>query len=381
MSRLHRFSAQDFRNLAQVDLEIPDAGLVVVGDNGHGKSNLLEAIAYLHALRSVRGARDVDLVRFGAPGFYLTASCSGTSSENVRVGFERGARRKRVVLDGAPAPRLSDGLGALPSVTISPRTVELIVGAPAERRRFLDVLLALSSARYLNALQDYRAALVRRNATIRAVGGSRPADAEAQIAAWEGPLATAGAILVTTRISWVMESAPRYAQLCETLGERGAAGLRYRASAEGVVGGLTEEDARIALASALSAHRLLDLRRGATLVGPHRDDLELRLGGRLLRTFGSAGQHRSASLALRVLEAESFEARTGRQPLLLLDDPFAELDRGRAGRVLDVLDRRRGAQVVLAVPRADDVPEAFAGLARASIRDGAIASWPEVAHA
>lgn len=117
------------------------------------------------------------------------------------------------------------------------------------------------------------------------------------------------------------------------------------------------------------------------MIGPHRDDLELRLGGRLLRTFGSAGQQRSGSLALRVLEAESLERHIGRQPLLLLDDPFAELDRDRSRRVLDLLEARLSAQVILAVPRPDDVPGAFTGLARFRMSDGVVSPWPEEAHA
>ncbi|MFN8571907.1 MAG: DNA replication and repair protein RecF [Gemmatimonadaceae bacterium] len=383
MSRLTRFVAQNFRNLEHVELDVPDGGLVVVGDNGHGKTNLLEAIAYLHALRSVRGARDVDLTRFGAPGFHLAAACAGFMNQEIRVGFERASRRKRVMLDGSPTARLTDGLGALPSVTVAPRDVELIAGAPSERRRYLDVLLALSSPRYLSALQDYRAALVRRNATIRAVASGRGgAEAEARLAAWEGPLVTAGATLCHLRHHWVLESGPRYAELCEALGERVSASLRYRASIDGLFSrGSSEDDVRSALQAAFGAHRASDLRRGATMIGPHRDDLELRLGGRLLRTFGSAGQQRSGSLALRVLEAESLERHIGRQPLLLLDDPFAELDRDRSRRVLDLLEARLSAQVILAVPRPDDVPGAFTGLARFRMSDGVVSPWPEEAHA
>lgn len=383
MSQLQRFVAQDFRNLAHVELHVPLGGLVLVGDNGHGKTNLLEGIAYLHALRSIRGARDIDLVRFGAAGFHLAATGAGFVHDEVRVGFDRASRRKRVTLDGAVAPRLTDGLGVLPSVTVAPRDVELIAGAPAERRRYLDVLLALSSARYLSALQEYRAALVRRNATIRAAAMGRPApDTDARVAVWEGALAAAGATLCFLRYQWVRESSTRYTELCEALGERSAGSLRYRASVEGLIPqGANEDDVRVAMANAFAAHRSSDLKRGATMIGPHRDDLELRLGGRLLRTFGSAGQQRSGALALRVMEAESLERHTGRSPMLLLDDPFAELDRDRARRVLDLLEARLGTQVILAVPRSDDVPGAFTGLDRYRMCDGVVSPWPAGVHA
>lgn len=373
MTRLLHFAASDFRNLTRLSLAVPEGGLVVVGDNGHGKSNFLEGIAYLHIWRSVRGARDVDLVRFGASGFHLTATCSGRAFEELRVGFERSTRRKRVALDGVPVGRLSDALGALPSVTVSPRDVDLVLGPPSERRRLVDVLLALSSPRYLAALRDYRAALVRRNATLRSA--SRLPDAAARVGAWEGTLAGAGAVLCAARSAWARDARPRYARLCAQLGEREAGVLRYRASVEGVgAPDLDEEATRALLLESFARHRVGDMRRGTTVAGPHRDDLELRLGSHALRTFGSAGQHRSAALALRLLERESLHAHFGSEPLLLLDDPFAELDHERSRRVLALLLERGRAQVILAVPKETDVPEAFAGLARMHIHDGMLAA-------
>lgn len=371
MSRLQHFTASDFRNLGPLDIEVPSGGLVVVGDNGHGKTNFLEGIAYLHAWRSVRGARDIDLVRFGAAAFRLRAVCTGSVVHEVRVGFDRSTRKKRVTMDGVPVARLSDALGAFPSVTVSPRDVELVNGPPSERRRLVDVLLALSSPRYLTALQDYRAALVRRNAAIRAA--ARATNAVAHVASWESTLASTGAVLCTMRAAWAREARPRYAELCQLLGERDTGALKYRSSVDGVgVANVDEAATRTLLQEALDRHRANDMKRGATHVGPHRDDLELRLGGRMLRTFGSAGQHRSAALALRLLEGELLQSRLHREPLLLLDDPFAELDRERSRRVLDLLLARGRAQVILAVPKETDVPEAFADLAKMRVSDGTL---------
>ena len=375
VSRLERFTASDFRNLGHLTIDVPPGGLVVVGDNGQGKTNFLEGIGYLHAWRSVRGARDTDLVRFGAAAFHLTAVCAGSVFHEVRAGFERSTKKKRVTMDGVTIARLSDALGAFPSVTVSPRDIEVINGPPSERRRLVDVLLALASPRYLGALQDYRAALVRRNATIRTA--SRAADAAARVAAWEGTLASAGAVLCTMRAAWVRDAKARYAELCELLGERETGALRYRASVEGSGQG-DEAATRTLLHDALDRHRANDMRRGSTHVGPHRDDLELRLGGRLLRTFGSAGQHRSAALALRLMEGESLRARLHQEPLLLLDDPFAELDRERSRRVLDLLLAREGAQVILAVPKSTDIPDPFAHLAKLRMCGGILTPMTDV---
>src|SRR4051812_79048 len=145
----------------------PAEGFVVIGDNGQGKTNLLEAIYYLQILRSVRGARDQDLVRFGAEGFFIGATADAGATHEIGVGFERAGKRKRVRVDGDVPARLSDALGSLPSVMFSPADVELVAGSPSARRRFLDIMLALTARGYLGALQRYRAALARRNAALR----------------------------------------------------------------------------------------------------------------------------------------------------------------------------------------------------------------------
>ena len=377
---LERLAVRDFRNIAHLDLRPPAEGLVVVGENGHGKTNLLEAIHYLALMRSVRGARDADLVRFGAAGFHIAAEVALDRRREIAVGFERQGKRKRVRLDGTEAARLSDALGALPSVMFSPRDVDLVAGAPSERRRYLDVALALTSRPYLVALQRYRAALAHRNAALREAARSGRGDA--RIAVWEAPLAEHGAALLAARVAWVSESAPRFAERCASIGERAPVRMRYatpllaRATGAGTPAAGREADDRHAIAetllAALAAGRSHDVRRGVTQAGPHRDDLELTIDGRELRTFGSAGQQRTAAIALRMLEAETLRASVGRAPVFLLDDPFAELDARRAHRILELLARSGLGQVVLTVPRASDIPAELTSLERLTIRDGVL---------
>jgi DNA replication and repair protein RecF len=215
---LSTLALRDFRNLARLDLEIPDAGAVVIGENGQGKTNLLEAIYYLHLLRSVRGARDVDIVRFGAAGFHIAARTGGGKHHELSAGFERQGRRKRVKVDGAEPARLSDALGALPCVLFSPADVDLVAGAPSSRRRYLDILLALSSRPYLAALQRYRAALAQRNAALRDALRSAGGRAEQRVAVWEAPLAEHGAVLWRERVRWTERAAGRFAELCAAIG-------------------------------------------------------------------------------------------------------------------------------------------------------------------
>lgn len=372
--RLTEVRVRDFRNITRAEVKLPPAGAALIGENGHGKTNFLEALYYLHLLRSVRGARDTDLVRFGAEAFHVAAWCEECpGAREVGAAFERRGKRKRVTLDGVPVDRMTDGLAAVPSVFFSPDDARLASGPPSERRRYLDIVLALSSRRYLGALQRYRAALARRSAALRAPQRSRT---EESVAVWEPALAEHGAVLWVERLRWSEWAAGEFARTARAIGELGDARLRYVSARAPVA---TVDAAREALATSLASQRAADLRRGLTHAGPHRDDLELTVRppgddtARELRTYGSAGQQRTAALALRLLEARTLRERLGASPLLLLDDPFAELDARRAARILALLLDDGDWQAVLAVPRPEDVPAELTSLRRFSVVHGVIA--------
>jgi DNA replication and repair protein RecF len=360
---LKRLSARDFRNFERLDLDLPETGLAVIGENGQGKTNLLEAIYYLQVLRSVRGARDQDLVRFGTKGFHISASVASAEAREISVGFETAGKRKKVTVDGAVASRLSDAFGSLPSVLFSPRDIALVAGGPSDRRRYLDLVLALSSRRYLTALQGYRAALARRNAALRSAARSGE---DGSVAVWEPALAEHGAVLLKARAEWVRGNAADFARLVEAIGEEGESVISYRSTLA------NERDPRAALAEALERQRKHDMKRAITHSGPHRDDLALTLDGRDLRVFGSAGQQRTAAIALRMLESATLRAARGVSPVLLLDDPFAELDVRRSSKILDLLARAGLGQTILVVPRAGDVPPELTSLARRRIHGGIV---------
>lgn len=368
---LRALSARDFRNFEQLDLTIPDDGMVIVGENGHGKTNLLEAIHYLELFRSARGARDQDLVRFGAEGFHLSARVETDRVRDVSVGFLRAGKRKRVRLDGRESERMSDAIGALPSVMLSPTDVELVAGTPAMRRRYIDIVLALTSRHYLASLQRYRGALLRRNAALR--DASRSARDDRGVRVWEEPLAEHGAVLWEHRLAWCAQYAPRFADRCAAIGEAMPVALRYEVPLAAA------PDLREALARALSDKRSLDLKRGLTHAGPHRDDLLLTIGGYELRTFGSAGQQRTAAIALRLLEAETLRECRGRTPVFLLDDPFAELDVRRSARIVNLLAEAGTGQTILAVPRETDIPADLPRLQRFRVMGGRVTPFVEAA--
>jgi len=364
--RVEALSFGGVRNLVPATLAPAPRFNVFVGDNGQGKTNLLEAIYYLSLFRSVRGARDVDLVRFGQDAFFIEGEVRTPEAHTVGVGFDRLARRKRVRVDGGASERLSDALGSLPVVMFAPTDVELLISGPSGRRRFLDIMLAVSERGYLEALQHYRAALLRRNAALRDAARHGRSDVTA-IDVWDEPLARYGARLVGARRRWVTDARPVFAQRMQDVGETGSSEIRYvtRTERDG-------DDDETALRKAFAARRSADLRFGLTHSGPHRDDLQLLLDGHDLRTFGSAGQQRSAAIALRSVEADTLRAARGVSPVFLLDDPFAELDLERATRVLSLLQRAGASQTILAVPRDSDIPASLTTLPRRTIVRGVI---------
>lgn len=367
-ARLERLAVRDFRNLSHVELEPPPEGFVVIGENGQGKTNLLESIYYLQILRSARGARDQDVVRFGAEGFHIAATVETNGRHDIGVGFERAGKRKRVRIDGSIPERMSRALGALPAVMFSPTDVDLIIGPPNSRRRLLDIVLALTTHGYLDALQRYRAALARRNAALREAARSGR-QSTSSVAVWEPSLAQYGAVIWRERRAWVSQVEDDLERLCNEIGETGRVRISYASSLP------VADDPVAQLAASLEAKRPHDLARGLTHAGPHRDDLNMTLDGRDLRTFGSAGQQRTAAIALRMLEAATFRERMGRAPVFLLDDPFAELDARRSSRILSLLERAGLGQTILAVPRETDIPTELTRLERLRVVSGTVTSF------
>jgi DNA replication and repair protein RecF len=370
-ARLRSLTLRDFRNYPHTDVEFPRAGVVLIGDNGAGKTNLLEAIAYLGVLRSFRHARDRDMIRHDAPAFHLRGALGASGDRTIGVGFERSTGRKKIVLDGLDMPRQVDALGVFASVAWSPSDVALVTGGPAERRRYLDIMLSVTSRRYVEALRGYRAALDRRNAAIRDAARASGSARESAVAVWEPALARHGAVLHDARCAWVGVYAAEFARLGALLGEQAPLALQYAHDT------MPHAQAVEALRERLQQERARDMQRGATCIGPHRDDIFITLAGRDARTFGSAGQQRTAAIALRLLEARTVRAALpdgADYPTLLLDDPFAELDPERAACTLRLLATEDLGQVMLAVPRESEIPAEFRHLTAWRVRNGTIAT-------
>lgn len=342
--RLTRLVARGYRNLADLDRPIPPAGVALLGPNGHGKTNLLEAIAYPVLFRSFRGAADGDVTAFGGQGFLVEVEVeTARGSVELRSTVRRG-RPKQLLLDGAPVERLAEAAGRWLAVTFLPDDTALASGGAATRRSYLDRMLALAEPGVLRALSRYRAALAQRNAALR----RRDA---ASVMAFEEPLAEAGARIIAARRRWIAAQGERLAAELAMLGERSTLTLEYEGQAS------LEDPAE--WPAMFRGTRTRDEQRGTTGRGPHRDDLLLLLDGRPLRAFGSTGQQRSAAIALRLAELETLRAAREDEPALVLDDVFAELDGERQARLAARLTDGTVRQVFVSAPRAEELPPAL----------------------
>lgn len=370
---------RQFRNYPELELTFPPAGAALIGPNGSGKTNLVEALYYLEIFRSFRGSPDSQLCRFGEDVFHIRGRFDDPSTGRqleVTAAYDRRGREKRVTVDGAEPERLTDALGHVGMVVFSPSDVALVTGSPAERRRFLDIVLSLSAPGYVGAIQRFRQTLKQRNSLLRS--GAGPAALEP----WTTALVEVGARVMATRAAWVVGHADGFAQRYERIGGEVPARLEYRSSVGPRDGGI-EPDSGMGVADfAAALHAELDRvaqrerDQGVTLKGPHRDDLGLvrvadGVDGRDLRDYGSGGQQRTAAIALRLTEAATIRSRRGRAPMVLLDDIFAELDPGRSERVLDLLDAEPG-QVILTAPKPSEVELRRDTLSRWRIAGGRI---------
>ena len=328
-----------YRNLIDRELETPSTGVALLGANAQGKTNLLEAIYYPVLFRSFRGSSDQQVMGAESGGFHVEVQVEGAAAQSVATTYS--GRKKRITVDGEEIGRLAEVVGTWLGVTFLPADLGLASGAALERRRYLDRLLSLASRQYLRALTQYRAALAQRNSALR--------QGKTDVArAFDNVLAVPGAALVRFRQEWAVGAAEQFAAEFDCLGEPGRARLQYRGNAE-----LTDPEAWVQALATASAE---DRARGMTTVGPHRDDLVLDVGGRRLREYGSTGQQRSAAVALKLLEISTLRQARGTEPVLLLDDVFAELDRERQSRLALRLLGPEERQVFVTSPRTDELP-------------------------
>jgi DNA replication and repair protein RecF len=392
---LTRLALTDFRSYTDVDVLLAPGVTIFSGPNGEGKTNLVEAVGYAAALTSHRAAQDAPLIRKGADQAIIRAAIS-TSANDALVEIELNAgRTNRVRLNRTPLTRPRDVLGVLRTVLFAPEDLALVKGDPGDRRRFLDDLLVAMAPRYAAVRADYDRVLKQRTALLKSAGpkggpkGNRQSReaVTATLDVWDAHLARTGAELLVAREHLVTALRPHVENAYTAVAGdgRGPAAIEYKRSFEsqpadraataltgtvpastvqagtaepGATHGERVRAAEQALREALLEVRASELDRGVCLAGPHRDELELSVRGLPARGYASHGESWSLALALRLASYDLL--RAGREdPVLILDDVFAELDAGRRDRLAALVAQAEQVLVTAAVP--EDIPSLLTG--------------------
>lgn len=383
-------SLADFRSYARVEVPLEPGVTTFVGPNGQGKTNLVEAVGYLATLGSHRVSSDAPLVRMGAERAIVRAAVvQGERQQLIELELNPGkANRARINRSSQVKPR--DVLGIVRSVLFAPEDLALVKGDPGERRRFLDELITARSPRMGGVRADYDRVLKQRNTLLKTAAlarrhGGRQMDLST-LDIWDQHLARAGAELLAQRLDLIAALQPLVDKAYQQLAPGGGPlALEYRGSAgEAMAGAANREELYGVLLAALGEARKQEIERGVTLVGPHRDDLVLKLGQLPAKGYASHGESWSYALALRLasydlLRAESPMSgpaaapdeggRRAGEPVLVLDDVFAELDARRRERLAELV--APGEQVLVTAAVAEDVPTVLAG-ARYAVSGGTV---------
>ena len=382
---LERLCLRNFRNYKECDITFHSPVTLVVGKNAMGKTSLLESLYFLCTGESHRATSAVELIRHTSEGFAVTGYLRSDKRPDSLVRLEVVKPRQgafRLKTDGVLQRRRSDWIGQFNAVVFSPESLDLVKGAPTFRRRWLDLLLSQLSREYLEELQRYRGILQHRNALLKQLSMGKGSVGETSV--WDGLLVESGVGLIDTRHA----ALARLSDVVETThlsltGGRERLLLQYTPG----VGNGSVEDSDISNLSdrfrdALSKARRDELRRGLTLVGPHRDDFTLALetlkGEEVIlretaRTYASQGQHRTIALALKLAELEFIREDTGVAPLFLLDDVLSELDMKRRAYLLAYLQGVAAQTVITATDKdvmGDELPDVHLLI----VEDGVIVS-------
>jgi len=329
---LRDLELDNFRNFKEFSNSFAPGVNLIYGENGAGKTNLLEAIYYLTILRSHRGRRDDELIRFDSDFFRISATAvkgKNTSRFEVTYSQER-IPHKKVLIDGSSAERLSSIMGRFRGVILSLDDVSLVSGPPYWRRRFLDILLSAISSSYLADIIAYRRVLQQRNKQLweMKVNSKKNIDL---LESWDSQLVELGARIAFKRDEVSRDLFRVVRRLCPSMGIDSEVRLSYLPSFP------LENPIENTFRERLTRERRRELKRGQTLVGPHRDDIRILFNGRDLRRFGSSGQQRLVAVAMKFAEATLLNDLYNDSPVLMLDEVLVELDLQTRERVLDRL--------------------------------------------
>ncbi|NLP12067.1 DNA replication/repair protein RecF [bacterium] len=330
---LRSFSIRGFRNLQPQRWTFPRQTHFIFGDNGQGKTNLLESIYFLCLTKSFRTSEDQECLGHQQDHFSLEACFVDESQveHSVQVFYQPGAG-KSIHLDGKPIHRSSELVGRFPVIKLSQEDLEITNGPPQQRRRFCNILLSQVSVRYLGLLKEYERIVKQRNCILKE-GLSGRSNRGAGVEIWDGPLMNKAAGISELRGKMVNELNPLLQALYQQFTDKGdILALEYLPD----VAVQKDESYASAFQRRLNHCRRQEHQRGITLIGPHRDDFKFFINEKELRLFGSSGEHKSVAICLKAAEGVLIRRKLDRLPLVLLDDLYAELDWDRGARALQL---------------------------------------------
>ena len=340
----------DFRSYSQLELALKPGQNIFIGENGEGKTNIIEALMYLALLSSHRTSSDQPLVKLGSERAYIRAKVE-SEERTTLVELEINATKaNRAKVNQNPVRSQRELLGIVKSVCFSPEDLDLVRGDPSERRSFLDQLLIQRSPRLAGVISDYERALKQRNSLLKSRAPQNTLEP------WNEHLANFGGELIAGRLSLIADLEPVFQSSYKNLSEKKLAKLGYKSSIANPTSNKDENKTKIL--QTINEINFQERERGISLVGPHRDDLLLNLGDHPVKGYASHGESWSIALALRLASYQLF-INDGDRPILILDDVFSELDEGRREKLLAISENAEQTFVTVAVE--NDLPTNISG--------------------
>jgi len=323
---------RNFRMIEEAVLSLGSGIQLFLGANAQGKTSLIEAILFLSTSTSHRTRREEELIRWGGETAFLRGDAE-EEGEKIRIECGLEKKRKSVKIDGAALPRIGDLYGHLRTVLFAPEDLEIVSGGPQMRRRFLDMSIAQIDREYITLLQKYRRTMEQRNAILKKLQNDPHGSGMRELAVWDQPFLEYAARIIHRRGETVRSLAPLAEEFYSALADDGPLGISYPPGEEKNLDEIANN-----LMERLERSRAAEIERGSCQIGPHRDDPSFSLKEKNLAQFGSQGQKRTAALALRLAEARLCAAKTGRRPILLIDDVVYEMDNRRRARFWERID-------------------------------------------
>lgn len=354
---LRSLSLANFRNYRSLDLQLEQGMTILTGRNGQGKSGIIEAIYLLATTKSHRTARDLELISIGSEFGRVAGNVERQACDDVsiEVVMQRSAV-KAVKINGSKQSKISDAIGQLNAVVFSTVDIEMIKGEPSLRRRFLDLEIAQISPQYIFALGRYKRVLEQRNSLLKSI--REGSGNTSQLGLWDEQIAQYGAVVMAKRFEYVSTISALASAIYSTMTDS-AEKLAISYQPHAGVSHSDEQGLQEMLLNALRSRKEVDVARGTTTIGPHRDDVLVEVNGIAAREYGSQGQQRTAAAALKLAEVEAVRQSAGEDPVVLLDDIMAELDDSRRTSILALIKDRQ--QVLIATTDVDEIGQGVSG--------------------